>query len=109
MGINLLRIPFTREKESYSNIKIFPSPFYIPSKNPLVISGLKRSSSLLVTTITGRVIISKKHSDLGIHGDQILWDGKDKRGDYVASGVYLLSIYNNKGESTIEKITVIRY
>jgi hypothetical protein len=108
-GINVLKIPFTDEKKTYSHLKVFPSPFYIPSEKPLVISGLMQSSSLLVTTITGKVIRSIKHADIGIHGDQITWDGKDNLGNYVGSGVYLLSVYNKYGETAVSKITVILY
>ena len=30
-GVNILRIPFGEEKKNYSDMKVFPSPFYIPS------------------------------------------------------------------------------
>ncbi len=107
-GINSLKIPFTEQKKDYSKLKVFPSPFYIPSVKPLIISGTVQSSSLLVTTITGNVIRSIKHADLGVHGDQIMWDGRDKSGQLVGSGVYLLSVYDRDGLNAVEKITVIR-
>ena len=40
-------------------------------------------------------------------GQQLQWDGKDDRGNYVDTGVYLLMIYSKNGDSIIEKITVI--
>ena len=60
-------------------------------------------------TITGRVLRDIKNIDLGIHGDQITWDGRDKQGRWVGSGVYLLSVYDETGESTFGKVTVIRH
>ena len=45
---------------------------------------------------------------MGIHGDQITWDGKDREGQLVGSGVYLLSVYSQDGSNAVEKITVIR-
>ena len=107
-GINVLKIPFSDERNNFSRLKIFPSPFYIPSIKPLVIAGTIQFSSLLVTTITGKVIRSIKHVDMGIHGDQITWDGKDREGQLVGSGVYLLSVYSQDGSNAVEKITVIR-
>jgi len=107
-GINVLKIPFSDGRKTFSNLKVFPSPFYIPSVKPLVISGAVQSSSLLVTTITGTVIRSIKHSDMGIHGDQILWDGRNERGQLIGSGVYILSVYDQNGSNVVEKITVIR-
>jgi hypothetical protein len=107
-GINVLKIPFSEGKNTFSNLKVFPSPFYIPSVKPLVISGTVQSSSLLVTTITGTVIRSITHSDMGIHGDQITWNGRNDRGQLVGSGVYILSVYDQNGSNSVEKITVIR-
>ena len=103
-----MKIPFSDERKTFYRLKVFPSPFYIPSVKPLVISGTVQSSSLLVTTITGTVVRSIKHVDMGIHGDQITWDGRNERGQLVGSGVYLLSVYAQDGSNAIEKITVIR-
>jgi len=108
-GISAVRIPFTQEREHYNNLRIFPSPFHVPSETPLVVDGLKDASSLKVMTITGRVLRDIKNVDLGTHGDQITWDGRDKQGRWVGSGVYLLSVYDETGESTFGKVTVIRH
>ena len=108
-GINSLRIPFAKDKENFQSMRIFPSPFHIPSETPIVVDGLKDAASLKVMTITGRVVRDIKNIDLGIHGDQITWDGRDKQGRWVGSGVYLLSVYDETGESAFGKITVIRH
>jgi len=108
-GISAVRIPFTQEREHYNNLRIFPSPFHVPSETPMVVDGLKDASSLKVMTITGRVLRDIKNIDLGTHGDQITWDGRDKQGRWVGSGVYLLSVYDETGESTFGKVTVIRH
>ena len=108
-GISAVRIPFTQEREHYKNLRIFPSPFHVPSETPLVVDGLKDASSLKVMTITGRVLRDIKNIDLGTHGDQITWDGRDKQGRWVGSGVYLLTVYDQTGESTFGKITVIHH
>ena len=36
-----------------------------------------------------------------------LWDGKNKDGEYVGSGIYLVSTYHEVGGSNIAKIAVI--
>ena len=46
---------------------------------------------------------------MGLHGNQITWNGRDSSGNLVGSGVYLLSIYSQDGLNAVEKITVIRY
>ena len=108
LGINSVRIPFAEKKTSYSQLKIYPSPYVIPNHYPLIMEGLRDNSSVQILTLTGEVVRHLKTSDMGIHGDQVGWDGKNKSGDWVPSGVYLISIYDPDGSSTFGKITVIR-
>jgi len=108
-GINSIRIPFATSKKNYSELRVFPSPFHIPSDKPLIINNLKDNSSLKVMTITGDVIRSLNSSDLGLQGYQIQWDGKDESGKWVGSGVYLLSVYTTDGSHEFGKVVVIRH
>lgn len=107
-GINVLRIPFGEKKNNFSNVIIYPSPFYIPSDKPLIVDGLPFESSMIIMTLDGTVIKKIKNNNISFNGDQLTWDGMDDDGDYVSSGVYLFSIYSSQGSSTTEKITVIR-
>jgi len=107
-GINALRIPFGKPKENYNSIKIYPSPFYIPSSNYMRVSELTYNSSMLVMTLDGKVVRKIKSQGINIDGDQLMWDGRDSEGDYVSSGVYLLAIYGDDGSNQMTKITVIK-
>lgn len=107
-GINILRIPFGKKKKNFSNVIVYPSPFYIPADKPLIVDGLPFESSMMIMTLDGTVIRKIKNNGISINGDQLSWDGMDNDGDYVSSGVYLISIYSSNGSSTTEKITVIR-
>ena len=91
-----------------NNLKVFPSPFHIPSDNLMRVDGLLFNSSMMVMTLDGKVIKNIKARGLSIDGDQLAWDGRDEAGDYVSSGVYLLSIYGKDGSNRITKITVIK-
>ena len=104
----MLRIPFGVPKTSYKNIKVFPSPFYIPSDKPMKVDGLLYGSSMMVATLDGKIVRHIRSQGLEIDGDQLSWDGRDRKGDYVSTGVYLLLIYNDDGTRTEEKITVIK-
>ncbi|MCK4904390.1 MAG: hypothetical protein KAS35_06825, partial [Candidatus Marinimicrobia bacterium] len=103
-GINSFRIPFATSKKNYSELKIFPSPFHIPTDKPLIVDNLIDNSSLKVMTITGEVIRSLDSKDLGINGYQIQWDGKDEDGNWVGSGVYLLAVYTADGSREFGKV-----
>jgi len=107
-GISVLKIPFGESYDSYDKIKIFPSPFKLKKHEFLIVDGLPFNSSMKILTLDGMVIRDVKSSGLPVDGDQLKWDGKNDSGEYVASGVYLLSIIGSSGENTFEKITVIR-
>ena len=107
-GVNVLRIPFGQGKTTYSTVKVFPSPFFIPSDNPMKVDGLPYESSMMVMTLDGKVVKHVRSQGKSIDGDQLSWDGRDNEGDYVSSGVYLLTIYGKNNSQTVEKITVIK-
>ena len=107
-GVNILRIPFGNPKTDYSNVKIFPSPFHIPSQKQMTVSGLIYESSMMITTLSGKVVRHIKTSGVENDGDQISWDGRDSNGDYVSTGVYLLLIYGKDGSRHEDKVTVIK-
>lgn len=106
-GINVLRIPFGKPKLDFNDVKIFPSPFFLPSEKPMIIDGLIYLTSAIITTLDGKVVRHIYSSGLNNDGDQLLWDGKDEKGDYVSSGVYLILIYNGDNLHQENKITVI--
>ena len=106
-GVSILRIPFGDSYTNYKNVKIFPSPFFIPSNKNMIVDGLIYNSSMKIMTLDGLVIRDINSNGLNTDGDQLTWDGKDNRGKYVSSGVYLISITDNSGNNTFDKITVI--
>ena len=107
-GVSVLRIPFGNSNKNYSDLKIFPSPFLIPSQNKMTVDGLMYNSSMKIMTLDGLVIRDINSSGVSVDGDQLVWDGKNNSGEYVASGVYLLAITNNSGKNTFSKVTVIK-
>ena len=107
-GVNILRIPFGKPRLDYNNVKIFPSPFYIPSQKPMKVDGLIYGSSMMIVTLNGKVVRHIKSFGIENDGDQLSWDGRDSQGDYVSTGVYLLLIYGKDGSRFEDKITVIK-
>ena len=107
-GVSILRIPFGDSYSDYNDLKIFPSPFLIPTHEKMIVDGLMYNSSMKIMTLDGLVIRDINSSGISVDGDQLFWDGKNNIGEYVASGVYLLAITNNSGKNTFSKITVIK-
>ena len=108
-GLNILRIPFKESYENYSQMKIYPSPFHLPADSPLIVDGLTDESSMMVMTLNGHIIRKISSAGLAKDGYQLQWDGKDENGQWIGSGVYLLSIYDYSGQSQFGKVTVIKH
>ncbi len=107
-GISVYRSAYAVYGDEYRELKIFPMPYEIPSPRPLTIDGLLQESDVKILTLDGTFI--RHLSDLkgNVIGQQAYWDGKDHRGRYVSSGVYLCMAYTREGDTTVGKIAVIR-
>ncbi len=108
-GLNSLKIPFAIRRNSAVALKIFPSPFHIPSDKPVVIDGLDDNSLVKIMTLSGEVVRSIEIESANIDGYQAFWDGRNKNGKLVGSGVYLIVAYTSGESSKVGKITVIRH
>ena len=53
-GVSVLKIPYGVPKSNYDDVKIFPSPYYLPSNYSMVIEGLVYESNLKVITLDGK-------------------------------------------------------
>jgi len=107
-GINTFKIPFSTPIRSFNKVKVFPSPYYLPSHAPLIIDGLMDDASVKIMSITGEVFRTIKDEKIGENGFQIEWDGRDESGNFVGTGVYLIAIYEPGGKTQFEKIAVIQ-
>lgn len=85
------------------DISIYPSPFYPKKDNYLVIDGLAHETEIKILTINGDFV-----QNLATSSRKALWDGKNSRGEYVATGIYLISAKSfTNSESAIFKIAVV--
>ncbi len=107
-GLSVLRIPFKRDLEDYDKMVIFPSPYYLPSDKDLTVDGLRQGSSVKIYTATGRLVRELTTVGGGVEGYQAFWDGRNARGDWVGSGVYLIAAYLESGRSGVGKVVVLR-
>ena len=107
IGVSRFKIPFVNEIRSIDQVQIFPSPFRIPSKRPLVIDRIPERSTIQILTLDGSIIRTLKEENFNSY--QATWYGNDRNGNLVSSGVYLLLIISKKhGTSTFQKVAVIR-
>jgi hypothetical protein len=69
------------------------------------IDGLVENSSIKIITLSGDIV-----AELTSPGGRIAtWNGLDKRGKYVPSGIYIIVAYNQDGSKVGKgKVVVIR-
>ncbi|MCH7574766.1 MAG: hypothetical protein IIA59_06530 [Candidatus Marinimicrobia bacterium] len=107
-GIAALKMPFKSPVPSYQDMVLFPSPFRIPSAQPLVVGGLRQGSSVKIFTVNGNLVRELSALSADVQGYQAMWDGRNESGKLVGSGVYLVSAYLQSGSSGVRKVAVIR-
>jgi sugar lactone lactonase YvrE len=93
----------TGGKENNDNLTVFPNPYYTDNANPVVIRGTMNQAVVKITSVSGLLV-----RELTAQGGQALWDGKDIRGKQVQSGVYLIFVSTDEGNSpNIAKLTIL--
>ncbi len=97
-------IGFTVVRDDLSRVFAYPNPFRAGSGRSVTIAGLPRVAHIQIFDEHGRLIRELAEAD-GNGG--VLWDGRDKEGNSVPSGVYLVRVRANSGEQ-FTKIAVVR-
>ena len=103
-------------KESFCN---YPNPFGAPSR-PLTkfVYYLSQPSDVQIKifTLTGDLVQAWEftksahpgQTSAGIHQDQVVWDGRNGRGEKVMNGIYLAYLRTEYGELAVTKIAVVK-
>ncbi len=104
-GISSLSIEAVLPVRSSTELTVGPNPFTLPSSNSLVIGNLVAESSIKILTLGGSLITEFKAQGAG----RAFWDGRDRRGNLVGSGVYFVVAFAENGDQVASgKIAVIR-
>jgi sugar lactone lactonase YvrE len=105
-GLASLTTTAAQPKESFEELIVSPNPYRIPNAVPLQIDGLVENSKIKILTIDGHLV-----RELETPGGRIgFWDGKDEKGNDVASGVYLVIGYSTEDPDKVGKgkVAVLR-
>jgi len=106
-GLSVLETPYSRPRESLSQVKAGPNPFLVGNGQDFAISELSDDVDIKVMTENGMIVRHISKDD--ILGAYTTWDGKNDNGEYVASGIYIYVIYNeDTGLNRVGKVAVIR-
>lgn len=87
-----------------SNVRVYPNPVRPDYNGVITVDGLSQSAEVKITTITGQLVYSG-HANGGL----FTWNGRDKTGRRVSSGVYNIISTNMEGKKAIvNRVTFIR-
>jgi hypothetical protein len=102
-GICSFRSTATAEATANNNIVVFPNPIPPGYNGSIAIKGLTGSALIKIAELNGRLVYQTRAL-----GGQAIWDGRNYKGDKVASGVYLVVIRDDTGaDRVVAKIVVI--
>lgn len=89
----------------FDKIICSPNPYLVPPRVNLRIDGLVENSSVKILSISGDLIV-----EFTSPGGRIAsWDGKDSKGNYVASGIYIVVGFSKDGKKVGKgKLAVIK-
>ena len=104
-GISGVQTPYRTFGDVMGALQMGPVPFYPDLGEPLTFSSqsLTSGATVKVFTVTGLLVrkLSFTQASLG-------WDGKNINGEFVGSGVYLVTVSTADGSLEIGKLPVIR-
>lgn len=107
-GLSLAQTLFTTPKEDLSQLSGFPNPFITSgSGERFTILNLAENTSVSIFNSAGRLIKTFRAGTSEI-GAQAVWDGADKDGALVGSGIYVYLAYTDNDISATGKVAVIR-
>lgn len=104
-GLSSLSIEAVQINRTFSKLEIGPNPFLVPSSQPLIIRNLVANSTIKILTTSGLVVTEF----LAQGGGRAFWDGRDRNGKLVSSGIYFVVAYSENGSQVVTgKVAVIR-
>mgnify|MGYP001436469022 CR=1 FL=1 len=92
IGVVSYRGTATIEERPFKEVYAFPNPVRPEYNGPIIIKGFDRDSDIKITDITGNIVTVIKSE-----GGQAVWDGKNMKGERVATGVYMVFANSKTG------------
>jgi ligand-binding sensor domain-containing protein len=105
-GLTSFETPYIKPLESFNELFIYPNPYKINIENNLLtIDGLIRDTEIKVLSIDGTLV--NEFSSPG--GRTAYWDGRDKNGELVSTGIYIIVAFDIEGNEVVTgKVAVLR-
>jgi len=101
-GICSFRSTATEGGTSNSNVLVFPNPVPPGYNGTIAIRGLVNNALVKIIEMNGRLVYQARAL-----GGQLIWNGRNYRGEKIASGIYPVIVRDDSGEEkTVTKIVI---
>ena len=101
-GICSFRSTATEGGAANNNVLVFPNPVPPGYNGTIAIRGLVDNALVKITELNGRLVFQTRAL-----GGQAIWDGRNYKGEKIASGVYLVIARDDTGnEKIVTKIAL---
>ena len=101
-GICSFRSTATEGSSSNNSVLVFPNPVPPGYNGTIAIRGLVENVLVKITELNGRLVYQTRAL-----GGQAVWDGRNYKGDKIASGIYLVIIRDDSGtEKIVTKVVI---
>ncbi|MBD3223947.1 MAG: hypothetical protein GF313_04410 [Caldithrix sp.] len=108
-GLSIYTGSFAEIEADFNNVNGGPNPFIITNEQDrFVLTHLQYNSTVKIYNLNARLIRTLNAQGAYVEGSRAFWDGTDKNGHTVATGIYLYMAYANDGTVASGKIAVIR-
>ena len=107
LGISVLKTPFTQFRQpdrGKYDLSFSHNPFLVPKNEQVAISNFPIGSTVKVMDLSGRLVYEYKNNSFS----EYLWDGKDINGNFLSSGIYIVTSSHPENKNGIGKIAIIR-
>lgn len=96
-------VTHTNEEMDTDNVWVYPNPVTPEYHGMINVTGLSFNSDVKITSSNGTLVAQGRST-----GGSFSWDGKDLKGNRVASGVYMVqTAKSDSSKGTVCKITII--
>ncbi len=101
-GICSFRGTATEGKTVNENVLVFPNPVPPGYQGTIAIRGLTENALVKIAELNGRLVYQTRAL-----GGQAIWNGRNYKGEKIASGVYLVLVRDDSGtEKLVTKIVL---
>lgn len=101
--LSIFQVGTVHAASSPENMRIYPNPYYAARDGWLTIDGLPAHSRVRLFTLRGEMVLDTSADSHGI----FTWQGANRGGRLVASGVYLVVAEGN-GIKAIRKLVLLK-